>query len=176
MNFRFSVLGLLLGSMAFASNVKVGTVDINKALRETKRGLSATASLEKEQADKEKSLKAEKDKLDKLVADFQKKSAVMSEQARNKEGMELQKKVAGFQDQYQKINMDLKAREFELKKPIIDGLRSEVQSLAKDNKVEMVFESNSTGPQGVDFPVLLYAQDRIDLTNELIKVYDKKNP
>jgi hypothetical protein len=48
--------------------------------------------------------------------------------------------------------------------------------LAKDNKVEMVFESNSTGPQGVDFPVLLYAQDRIDLTNELIKVYDKKNP
>ena len=171
----FLIAGLAVSRVSHAS-VKVGTVDLQKALQESKKGRNAKAALEKEFDEKKKKIEAEQGAVRKMGEEFQKKSAVMSEKARQTKGAEVQQKMAAFQELVQKSQMDIQAREGELTKPIIDGLRNLVPDIAKKKNLEMVFEANSVGPNGMTQAPLIYAADRTDLTDDLIKLFDEKNP
>ena len=168
--FQILTLSLIAGGTfagASAQADKVGIISLSKALQECKKGKTAKAALQKEVDEKRKKIEAEQSSLQKANEDFQKKSAVMSEKARIQKGTELQQKIATFQQLVQKSQGDVQAREGEVTRPIIEGLRALIPDLAKKNKVSLVFEDSSSG--------LLYSEDKVDLTNDLIKAYDAKN-
>ena len=50
-----------------------------------------------------------------------------------------------------------------------------VADLAKKQDLELVFEMNSVGPGGSTASALAYSKEKVDLTDELIKAFDKKN-
>jgi outer membrane protein len=155
---------LLFASPAFA--LKVGVVNLQRALQESKQGQGARASLEKEFTEKRDKIEAERTALQKASEEFQKKSAVLAEKARQKQGGELQQRMAAFQELVQKSQSDIQGREAQLTKPILDGLRGMVADVAKKKDVELVVEETSG--------VLLYADKRVDLTDDVIKAYDAK--
>ena len=147
--------------------LKIGTVDLQKALQESKKGKNAKSTLEKEFEAKKKKIDAEQVSIRKMSEEFQKKSLVMSEKARSEKGMEIQQKMGAWQELVQRSQQEIQGREAELTHPILDGLRGMISDLAKKKSLEVVFEANSG---------LLYVADREDLTQELIKMYDEKNP
>ncbi|MBS1984079.1 MAG: OmpH family outer membrane protein [Bdellovibrionales bacterium] len=160
---------LLMSSLALSANafaMKVGIVNLQRALQETKKGKSAKATLEKEVEEKKKKIDTERSALQKATEEFQKKSAVMSEKARNQKGMEMQQKIAQFQEFVQKSQQEVQGRDSELTKPVLDGLRATVADIAKKHKVDLVFEENTSG--------MLYSEEKVDLTDDLIKAYDNK--
>jgi outer membrane protein len=165
---------LLLALVAFASagasaaSIKVGTVDLQRALQESKRGKSSNAAFEKEMKDKDTKLKSEQESIRKAVEDFQKKGAVLSEKARNEQQAKLQQRMAGLEEMRQKFAMEFQTRQGELVKPLIDGLRNLVPDIARRRNLELVMEASQGG--------LLFALDKTDITDELIKLYDEKNP
>jgi len=168
---RLNIFSVVLAAMPLLSSnalaVKVGTVDLNKALQESKRGKNAKSNLDKEVEDKKKKITSEQDSIRKLSEEFQKKSLVMSEKARTEKGMEIQQRMGAWQELVQKSEGEIQERHAELTRPILDGLRGMIGELAKKKSLEVVHEVNSG---------LLYAADRVDLTEELIKAYDEKNP
>lgn len=161
----FLMAALLVSSAAMA-NIKIGVVDLQKALQEVKAGKTAKASLEKEFQTKKGVLDKEQEEIRKLSEDFQKKSMALSQEARAQRGMELQKRMGQWQESVQKSQVDIQKREASLTKPILDGLRELIPELSKDKKVDLVLEVNTGG--------LLYAVERVDLTDELIKKFDSK--
>jgi len=75
--------------------------------------------------------------------------------------MGLQNKTMEFQKEIQKM-------EQEMKKPILEKLRPIIDEVSKSNKVAMTFEL-SAAP-------IVYAEAKKDITEEVIKAYDKKYP
>lgn len=161
------LLGLLSLVSVQAFAFKVGVVDLQKALQDSKKGKAAKANLEKEFQAKKKEIDKQQESLRKMSEEFQKKSLVLSEKARAEKGMELQQKMGAWQELVQKSQSDIQAKEAEMTRPLIDGLRAQLNDLAKKKDVDVVYEANAG---------MLYAKDRVEMTEELVKLYDEKNP
>lgn len=147
---------------------KLGIVDMQRALMEVKRGKAAKGQLEKAFEAKKKEIDKEQDSIRKESEDFQKKSAALSEKARMEKGMKLQQRIAAWQEMVSKSQQDIQGKEGDFTRPILEGLRNFVPDIARSRNLDAVFEAQTGG--------LIWAMDKTDITDELIKKYDEKNP
>ena len=92
----------------------------------------------------------------------------MSEAARLKEQGQAQKMILALETRRQKYQKEIRTLETRLTQPIADRIKSAVAVIAKKAEVDLVFEVSSTP--------ILYSKNKKDLTNEVIKFYDKKYP
>jgi outer membrane protein len=160
---------ILLCSFAIVSwgwsAVKVGIVDMEKALQSVKKGKDAKARLEKKFNQKKAQFEKQKKEFDKAQEDFKKKSVVLSDKAKNEQMMELQQKFAELQQLNQQAQVEMQQEEVKETQPIVKGLTELMPTVGKEAKVDVVFEAKAG---------LLYAADSVDITDQLVKAYDKK--
>jgi len=162
-------IGLLVGSLlvsgqAFA--LVLGKVDVQKVLISVDQGKKVRDQLKKEFDSKQNEIRKEEDKIRKLQQDFEKQSAVMNDKAKGKKQKEIQDQIMGLQQKsmdYQKTIQDM---ENNLKRPILENIKKIVEEVSKDSNVDVTFEV-STAP-------VIYAKEEKDLTDEVIKKYNKK--
>lgn len=155
---------LLVSSQAFA--LVLGKVDVQKVLISVDQGKKVRDQLKKEFDTKQNEIKKEEDKIRKMQKDFEKQSAVMNDKARGKKQKEIQDQIMGLQQKsmdYQKTIQDM---ENNLKRPILENIKKIVEEVSKDSNVDVTFEV-STAP-------VIYAKEEKDLTDEVIKSYNKK--
>ena len=110
------VVSMLFSSLAFA-NVKLGYVDLQRALGEVLEGKAAKEKLKRELDKRKAELDGEQDKLraDKAVLD--KQSAMMAEETRNQKFTELQKRLFELTQKAEKMQGEMaQAEQSELKK------------------------------------------------------------
>lgn len=159
---------LSFGLSAYAeTEVRIGTVDMQKALRTVKAGMSARSKLEAEFNKKKGELQKEEQAIKKMHDDFQKQSLVMSADARGKKQAEIQKRVMELQEKTMRSQQEIQGKEASLTKPIIDGLRDIISDLAQKKKYTVVLEKNEN--------TVLYSMSKDDLTDEVISAFNKKN-
>jgi len=158
------VSSLLVSGQAFA--LVLGKVDVQKVLVLVDQGKKVRDQLKKEFDTKQNEIKKEEDKIRKLQQDFEKQSAVMNDKAKGKKQKEIQDQIMGLQQKsmdYQKTIQDM---ENNLKRPILENIKKIVEEVSKDSNVDVTFEV-STAP-------VIYAKEEKDLTDEVIKKYNKK--
>ena len=118
---------LLSTSLFFASSaraeIKIGYVDLRKALQDTSAGKKAQKDLKKEyDAKKEELEKKEKD-LKAMNDDLDKKKLVLSDEVKQKKQIELQQEMGKFQQQVQATQAALQKKEREMTQPILEKLQ-----------------------------------------------------
>lgn len=158
------VLSLGLAQVSFAA-IKVGVVDIEKAMQNVKKGKEAKSRLEKKIKDKKAKFEKQKKDFETAQEEFKKKSLVLSDKAKNEQMVALQKQFAELQEANQSAQIELQQEEVKETQPIIKGLTEMMPELGKESSVDLVLEAKAG---------LLYAADRIDLTDKLIEKFDKK--
>jgi outer membrane protein len=161
--FCMSQMGL--SAAASADDVKIATVDMQKALQSVEAGKKAKAQLETEFNAKKKQLQTEETSLRKMTEEFKKQSSVMSDEARGKKQSEIQERVAKYQEETQKSQMEIQQKERELTDPIFAKLRGLITNVAKTKGYTTVLEKNEN--------VVLYSLDKDDLTSDVIAAYNK---
>jgi outer membrane protein len=164
------ILGLAVFSMSlttFAAD-KIGFVDIQKIISNVKQGQSVMKSLEKSFNDRKSKLKKSEDAIKKDQEDFAKQSAVMNDAARVKKEREIQQEIFELQNKTMEAQKEINEMERDLKKPIIDRVKAIIEEVSKKAGVAMTVEV-STSP-------IVYAESKTDLTDEVIKLYDERNP
>ncbi len=161
-------LMLLTFSFSSFSAVLVGLVDIQKIITTIKEGKGVQKTLEKSFNDKKSVLKKEEDKIKKAQEDYKKQSMVLAENARANKERELQEMMMKLQNKTMEFQREIQKMEQEMKKPILEKLRPIIDEVSKANAVDMTFEL-SAAP-------IVYAESKKDLTDDVIKAYDKKNP
>jgi outer membrane protein len=124
--------------------------------------------LKKSFDEKQKILKDEEDKIRKLQDDYQKKAAVLNDKEKSKKEKEIQEKIIAIQQKTASYQKDIQDMEQKLKTPILEKVKAIVDDVAKNSEVDMVYES-ATAP-------ILYAKEEKDLTDDVIKAYNKKFP
>ncbi len=165
--FSMSAALALSVSTAVASDLKLGVVDMQRALQSVEAGKKAKASLEKEFNEKKKELQSQEAGIKKMADEAKKQSAAWSEQHRAKKQAEIQEKIMKFQELTARSQAEIQRKEQELTEPLIRSLRKIVEDLAKQKNYSMVLEKGGT--------TVLFHQEKDDLTEEVISVFNKQN-
>lgn len=167
-----SVLGILAlvfataGLTAHAADIKVGTIDMQKAIQETAAGKKAKKELEDEFNKKKKDLDKREADIKKMGEDFEKRSMAMNEDARAKKQGELQGEMRKYQELAAKSQMEIQKRERDLTQPIVTKLRTILEDIAKKEDYTVILEKSEQS--------VMFAKKDIDLTERVVKDYDKK--
>lgn len=159
--------GLILTQVASAADFKLAVVDLQRALQSVESGKKAKTSLEKEFQAKKKELDTEEAAIRKMTEDFKKQSMVLSEDAKRKKEGEIQDRVMKFRELYGKSQQDIQTRERELTEPLIQKLKAIVEEIGNTKGFTMILEKNENG--------ILFSSGKEDLTEEVIKAFNKKN-
>lgn len=167
MKIFFALLMLLVSATSIA-NTLVGLVDIQKVITSIKEGKGVQKSLEKTFNDKKAALQKDEEKIKKAQEDYKKQSMVLADAARANKERELQEMMMKLQNKTMEYQRDIQKLEQEMKKPILDKLRPIIDEISKANQVAMTFEL-SAAP-------IVYAENKKDITDDVIKAYDKKHP
>lgn len=151
---------LALATSAFAQDgVKIGYVDMQAALNKSEAGKVAKKELEdavKERQDKVSEKMAIRDK---LVAELDKQSVVLSEDARKQKQAELEKLSREIQRMVEDSNTDLQKRQRELEAEIVRDLDSIITTIGKQGSYTLILPAE----------VILYSKDGLDITNQVIE-------
>ena len=158
---------LLITSSAFAK-VAVGKVDVQKVLISVNQGQAVRDQLKKAFDEKQKQLKEEEDKIRKLQDDYQKKASVLNDKEKGKKEREIQERIVAIQQKTAAYQKDIQDMEQKLKTPILEKVKAIVEEVAKGADVDFVYEA-ATAP-------ILYAKEEKDLTDDVIKMFNKKFP
>jgi outer membrane protein len=160
-----AVLLLALAPLARAET-RIGVVDTQKAVMGSDEGKAVSASLKKEQDEKQKQLDAKQQEFAKLRDDFEKQAAVLSDQAKKDKATELDKRAGELQQMYFQLQQELAQKEQEATKGIGDRMMAIVREIADANGIQLVVTKGAA----------IYTADSLDLTNEVIRKYNAKFP
>jgi outer membrane protein len=158
---------LALAPAAARAEVKIGYVDLQRALNEVDEGKAAKALLKRDFDEKQKQLDAKKTEFDRLQADFEKQSVVMSDQAKREKAQDLDRRAREMQALFVNLQKDLSEREQQATRGIFDKMANIVREMAEADGLTMVLEKGAG---------LVYAQPALDLTNELIRKFNARFP
>ncbi|HJX24672.1 MAG TPA: OmpH family outer membrane protein [Chthoniobacterales bacterium] len=180
----FIALGLALPMAAFAQGtLKVGTVDMNRAFKEYSKTKDAEAKINdaKNQAKKEYDERAEayKKALDDINnLNKQLESSALSADAKTKMAKDRDDKIANIKNMEREINEFRQTRERQLQEQALrmrEGIVKEISDVVtekvKANHMDLVFDKSGMSLNGV--PLLMYSQDNVDFTNDVVAVLNK---
>lgn len=166
--FSFVVSAALLFAAPAFADLKVGYVDLQRALGEVHEGIAAKSKLKTELEKKKSDFEAEQTKLrqDKEVLD--KQGPMMSEEVRNQKFAELQKRLFELTQKAEKLQMEMAQSEQKELKRIFEKMDPIIAGFAQRDGLTMMFEKTDSG--------LVYAPASLDYTNELVRTYNDKYP
>lgn len=153
-------------SVFAAEASKYGVVDMQAVILNVEEGKAARGDLEKQIKEKEKEFLKQKEELDKMNEAWKTQASILSEEARLGKQKEFQEKFLTLRNAEMEFQNDIKKKEQKATQTIAMKVAALVEKLAKEKKLQAVFETNSAG--------LLYLENPVDMTKEVIEKYGKE--
>ncbi|VAV85044.1 hypothetical protein MNBD_DELTA01-409 [hydrothermal vent metagenome] len=160
------LLMMVFSTHAIAANLKIGYANLQRAVSESEAGKRAKESLKVEADNYREKNMTKKDKLKKQKAEIDMKIAVWNKETKEAKVKKFQAGLEDLQLDNQKFANELRKKEQKSIATIVKGLREILRSIAKKKGYTFILES-STG-------LILHGPENNDITDELIKQYNKK--
>lgn len=171
MKARRLIAGLLLAAVALAPSAayafRVGYVDLQRALNESKAGKRAKAEFKAKVDKLEKQLRGQKKELDRIKQELERKAVVMRPEERRKLEGDFEHKQLDLKRKYEDSQAELQQKDAELTGKILRGLQEVVQKLGKERGYDLILSLGSGS-------VLFYRKDD-DLTDEVMRIFDERS-
>ena len=149
-----------------AGPLKIGVVDMNLLQHKSASFKKVRGSLEKKVKAMQQKLDTEKSSLLKMEEEFKKQSMMLSLDAQEDKRAELEKKRRYYKYLYEDFTIEMKNLEKNAKAKIGKELNDILKKIAADQGFSIIFERRTIG--------LLFYDDAIDITDQVVKVYDAK--
>jgi outer membrane protein len=160
-------LGVLLVAAAPSigwAQVKIGFIDVQRAISESQAGKRAKDRFQSQVKKAESDLLKEKQELERLKSELDKKGPLLKEdERRNLEG-DLQRRYVNYQRSMTDQQQELRQRETEMTGDILKELEKIVNEVGKAEKFTLILERSQ----------ILYSDQAIDITNKVIEVYNSR--
>jgi len=159
----FLLAAVLLAAQpaAAAGSIRIGFVDMQRVMAESKAGKDASKQAERAQKSAVTKLEAEKRSIDKLQEAYKRDEAIMSDSQRE----ERQKEIIERAQAYQKMAAELQQNfDREIGKSAgkaLEQANEAIKQVAKEEGLQMIFEGTESG--------LLFAEPDLDLTDQVIR-------
>jgi outer membrane protein len=173
----FPIAALAQGTM------KIGTVDMQRAFKEYNKTKEAEVkindaknSAKKEYDDRAEAYKKALDEINNLNKQLE--SPALSADKKTQTAKERDDKIANIKNMEREISDFRQTRERQLQEQLMrvrEGIVKEITDVVmekvKANHFDLVFDKSGISINGV--PILLYAPDNVDFTNDIIAVLNK---
>jgi len=147
-----------------AADLKIGYVDIQRAVNDCQAGKEAKKTITKE-FEKYQRLGAERQKeLQVMKESFEKQAPMLNPDARAAKEKEYQNKLRELQRWAEDSQNEVNQKRIELERTISLGLQKVIQKMGAEDGYTLVLEKNEN--------IVLYASKSIDLTDKVIKAFD----
>ncbi len=159
-------LAVLFVAVASAQETKVGYIDLQKVIRDSKAGKAAKASFEKEFQQKKVIIESKKRNADSLREDFIKNAQVMSESARKQKAEDIDKKEKDLLRTQEDFKEELQKKDFELTQKILRDIEGILKQIGDSGDYAIIIEKIEGG--------VVYSSKSADVTDLVIQAYDAK--
>jgi outer membrane protein len=144
--------------------MKIGYVDFQRILDQSKRGQQAKEMLAKEHEFRANRLKRTEESLMTRLGEFENKRTVLSPEAFQREQTSLLSEREQFGRQVQEFQERLFQKEQELTQDIFEDMQAMLKDLAEKEGFALILEKQQSG--------LLYAPAKYDLTHRVLQLLD----
>lgn len=154
-------------ALACQAQTKLATINIDRALAGTRDGQKAVSELNAKRTAKGEEFKQKQNEILALQDQLNKGANTLSDAARNALFASIAAKKKTLQREMEDAQADLETDEQKILQQLGEKILAVVQRYAHDNGYTMVVDvSSNTSP-------VLYASAGIDITQEIIDLYDK---
>ena len=167
----FPALVLGMAAMAHAqAPTKVAIIHVQNAILSTKDGQKAANDLSARFAPKKGALEKKQTDITALQDQLRKGSATMSEDAKAKLMRDIDANNKSLQRETEDAQADLDAEQGKIMQELGNKVMAVIEKFATQNGYALVLDvSNPQTP-------VLWAASAIDITNDIVKLYDQANP
>ena len=166
MKIFFSVICLVIFSFfvsaSYGENYKIGVVDLQKVVLESKRGKQALKNLEDEFNEKRKKIASKDKELDVLKKELIEKVSVWSNEIKEKKEEEFNQKPKIYQRQLEEFEDEIGKKNSQINQKILKEIMDILEDIMKKENYTIVLEKES----------LIYLSPSIDITRMVIEKYD----
>jgi outer membrane protein len=157
-----------VGSLVWAADPagKLGFVDIQSVISQSKEGQAARNKVAAEAAEKQKEITVKEAEIKRMDADLQKQGPVLSEAARKDREEEIRRKLRDLKRLTEDFNRDLTKRENELLNDLVRDVTAVVRDYGKEKGIMLIVEKGQGG--------VIYGSDPADLTKEILERYNNR--
>lgn len=149
---------------AKAAEAKIGVVDIQKVINDSKRGKEAKGMLIKRFEAVQKDLDLRRAEIEKMKLELERQGSVLDPEVRFEKERSLQKKMRDFDDRYRDATEEMRREELRNTKPLFTGISQVVSKLGKERGYTVILEKTRSA--------VVYSPDAIDLTAEVTRLFD----
>lgn len=156
----------LVAAPVMAQAQKIGFVDLQKALNLSAAGKEAKEKIKAKVQGYDAEVQSRQEELKKLKEDLEKQAMLLSEDARNNKERDYQQKVKDYQRFTKDIQETLQQTDADLTRKILERLLKVVQDVGKSQGYTLVLEKTESS--------IVYADEKIDITDAVIESFDKQ--
>jgi len=157
-------IGLCFTGSAGSAEMKLGCIDMQRAMNECQAGVEAKKVIAKEMEKLQKLFAERQKELQTLKESFEKQAPMMKPEARATKEKEFQAKVRDYQRWLEDNQKEIQQKGMEMERTILQGIQKVIKKIGEEEGYTLVLEKNEA--------ILLYSSKAIDFTDRVIKAYD----
>jgi len=158
------VMALLTAVNAVAAEtLKIGFIDLQRALLESEAGKKAKVDLEALEKSKKSVIDEKVKSINKIEEEISKQASVLSAEARKQKEEELERLQRDFQRLVTDARAELQKKENELTEAILKDMSEVVETFGQEEGYTIIVRSE----------VMLYAKKEHDLTDVIVKKFNE---
>ncbi len=150
---------------AFSADYKIGVVDLQKLQRDSSEFKKLSETYAKKLEPKKKEFEREKEGLRQLDEEMRKQNMMLSLDAKEDKMKEYGKITRRLKYLENELMQEAKEAELEMRRSVMKRVAEVVGEIGKKGGYTIILEKGSGG--------LVYSSDSIDITDKLIKAYDR---
>ena len=156
-------LGLAAGT-ASAADVKIGYVDMQRALNSSEAGKEAKEQLAARLKKYQDEINGKQDELKKLKDELEKQGMLLSESARAGKEKDYQLKLKEFQRFTKDAQDELQGKDEEFTRKILEEMEKVIKEYGRTNGYAFIFAKNDS--------LMVYVNEKADVTEEVLKIFN----
>jgi outer membrane protein len=163
----------LTGELALAatkSSFRVGVIDPQSVIEKSKAGSRALAGLKEHAQARETVMKNDQKELEKLQEELNAASSTLGDDEKKRRQERFAQKFQEWQKRGQEYQAELGQKQKELVQEYMEKIEVATSVVAKRHGFDVVIDKGSENT----LKIVIYHRDGIDLTNEVIKEFNKR--
>jgi len=164
---RFILAGILasciVATPVFAVDVKLGYVDMQRALNSSDAGKEAKEQLAARVKKYQDEINGKQEEIKKLKDDLEKQGTLLSDSAKAAKEKDYQQKLKEFQRFTKDAQDELQGKDEEFTRKILEGMEKVIQEFGRKNGYTFLFVKNEA---------MLFADEKADVTEEVLKNFN----
>jgi outer membrane protein len=157
-----SLMGFILATSAYAADIKIGVIDTQRIMAESKAGIATRTLFSKEVQENNNRLQAKQKEVQSLQEELNTKGKEMNAVVLAEKQEQYSKAYKELTRMKNDMTQDLETRDNELSQKLLKAIRDIVLQYSQDEKFTLILEKSS----------LVSYDSAVEITDKIIQLYD----